>query len=199
MLPSTALELWDYRRRVADLYHEVRSAGPGEETWLAWRTARDALFRSHPQSALEAEARTDFAGLSYFAYDPAWRFQVELVPFDVAERTAIGHSGLRNTSCVRFARAKIEFAEVTASLAFYWLEEYGGGGFVPFGDLANGSETYAGGRHLLDSAKGADLGKVTLDLNYAYHPSCVYSDRWSCPLPLAENRLPAAVRAGERI
>jgi uncharacterized protein (DUF1684 family) len=83
------------------------------------------------------------------------------------------------------------------------LEGYGGGLFVPFGDLTNGHETYGGGRYLLDSAKGADLGShgnwVVLDFNFAYRPSCVHSDRWSCPLAPVENRLPVAVRAGERL
>ncbi|MGH8946946.1 MAG: DUF1684 domain-containing protein, partial [Acidimicrobiia bacterium] len=63
--------------------------------------------------------------------------------------------------------------------------------------------TYGGGRYLLDSAKGADLGSadgsIVLDFNYAYHPSCVHSPRWSCPLSPPENRLDFAVRAGERL
>jgi uncharacterized protein (DUF1684 family) len=86
---------------------------------------------------------------------------------------------------------------------FYWLEAYGGGVLVPFCDLTKGNETYGGGRYLLDFAKGADLGsngdEVIVDFNYAYHPSCVHSDRWSCPLAPAENRLPVAVSAGERL
>jgi len=40
---------------------------------------------------------------------------------------------------------------------------------------------------------------VTIDFNYAYHPSCVYSPRWACPLAPPENRLPVPVRAGERL
>jgi uncharacterized protein (DUF1684 family) len=37
-----------------------------------------------------------------------------------------------------------------------------------------------------------------LDFNFAYNPSCAYDERWSCPLPPAENRLAFAVTAGER-
>jgi uncharacterized protein len=40
---------------------------------------------------------------------------------------------------------------------------------------------------------------VTLDFHYAYHPSCVYSPRWACPLAPPDNRLPVPVRAGERL
>ena len=58
------------------------------------------------------------------------------------------------------------------------------------------------GRYLLDTIKSADLGaapdgRTVLDFNFAYNPSCAYSDRYVCPLAPRANRLPAPVRAGE--
>ena len=74
---------------------------------------------------------------------------------------------------------------------------------VPFGDSSSVTSTYGGGRYLYDTIKGADLGASTtefvLDFNFAYNPSCTYDDRWSCPLPPAENRLQVEVAAGERV
>ena len=88
-------------------------------------------------------------------------------------------------------------------LAVYWLDEYAGGIFIPFRDATSGHQSYGGGRYLWDSAKGADLGsegdQLVVDFNYAYHPSCVYDERWSCPLSPDENRLPVAISAGERL
>ena len=88
-------------------------------------------------------------------------------------------------------------------LAVYWLNEYSGGIFIPFRDGTSGAETYGGGRYLWDSAKGADLGssgdELVLDFNYAYHPSCVYDPRWSCPLAPQENWLSVPIPAGERL
>jgi hypothetical protein len=89
-------------------------------------------------------------------------------------------------------------------LTLYWLQAYGGGVFLPFRDATAGTETYAGGRYLLDTIKGADLGRAPdgraiVDFNFAYNPSCSYSDRWVCPLSPAENNLPEAVRGGERV
>ncbi len=203
MPSSLHLDLWDYRRRVSDHYGAVRGRGVGEPAWTAWRQARDELFRDHPQSPLDDETRASFGGLHYFAYDPTLRFEVIVLPFSEQDRTLIGHSGSGESAFRRFGHAEIEVGGAVGSLVFYWLEGYGGGVFVPFGDLTNGNETYGGGRYLLDSAKGADLGsngdEVIVDFNYAYHPSCVHSDRWSCPLAPAENRLPVAVRAGERL
>ena len=78
-----------------------------------------------------------------------------------------------------------------------------GGLFLPFADATNGRDTYGGGRYLLDTVKGADLGGTTttlvLDFNFAYHPSCAYDPRWSCPLAPPGNRLPGPVEAGERL
>ena len=68
---------------------------------------------------------------------------------------------------------------------------------------SSGTTTYGGGRYLLDTAKGADLGSIgdrlVLDFNFSYHPSCVYDPRWSCPLAPPENRLTVPIRAGERL
>jgi uncharacterized protein (DUF1684 family) len=86
-------------------------------------------------------------------------------------------------------------------LGAYWLDGYAGGLFVPFADSTSGSETYGGGRYAIDTAKGADLGtdagRVVVDFNFAYAPSCAHDPRWRCPLALPANRLRTPVRAGE--
>ena len=58
-------------------------------------------------------------------------------------------------------------------------------------------------RYLLDTVKGADLGTVdgrlVLDFNFAYNPSCAYNPKWVCPLSPPANNLSVAIRAGERL
>ena len=48
--------------------------------------------------------------------------------------------------------------------------------------------------------KGSDLGerngKLVLDFNFAYNPSCSYDARWVCPLAPPGNRLSDPIRAG---
>jgi uncharacterized protein (DUF1684 family) len=70
--------------------------------------------------------------------------------------------------------------------------------FVPFLDLTSGTETYGAGRYL-DLDPDPEDGTYVLDFNLAYHPSCVYDPRFSCPITPAENRLPLRVEAGERL
>jgi uncharacterized protein (DUF1684 family) len=98
----------------------------------------------------------------------------------------------------RFAQARAD----GVVLDLYWLEGYGGGLFVPFADATSGDETFGAGRYLLDTVKGADLGtehgRLVLDFNFSYQPSCAYDSRWACPLAPPANRLDMRVEAGER-
>lgn len=199
--PQDTLELWDYRRQVAELYSAVRSSGPDQATWQRWQAGRDLLFHRHPKSSLDAAQRADFKGLEYFPYDPAWRFEaaVEAV---AADATELGHSAAGSTPSTLFGVARFPIGDRVVRLPLYWLSGYSGGVFLPFTDATNNTATYGGGRYLLDTAKGADLGhvgtKVVLDFNYAYHPSCVHNPMWSCPLAPPASHLDLPVRAGER-
>jgi uncharacterized protein (DUF1684 family) len=196
--------LWDWRRRIAELYAEIRAFDDPEFAWRLWRDTRDELFRSHPQSPLEAHRRRDFAGLALFDYDPAFRYVVQLAPTSEIETHDL--SGGRD-GCVQlipFARTAGLRGRLGGELTLYWLGGYGGGVFLPFRDATTGGATFGGGRYLLDGIKGADLGldargRAILDFNFAYNPSCAYSARWICPLAPPENALPVAVRAGERL
>lgn len=193
------LALLDYRRRVFALYAEVRELAARDPAagHARWRAARDDLFRSHPASALEDPDRPGFAGLRYFAYDPGYRFTAAVRPLP-PERFEVATSDGAEMAMLRFGAVDLP----VGSLEVYWIDVYGGGVFIPLRDGTSGNETYGGGRYLLDTVKGADLGstasgELVLDLNFAYHPSCHYSPRWSCPLAPPANGLAARIEAGE--
>lgn len=201
--PEASLALADYRNQVWQSYATVRRSPPGAQTWTRWRSERDRLFATHPQSAIDEAARPGFTALAYFDYDPLWRLTARVDPA-LATGLEIDHSGAGATPFRRFGQVTLEIATTSVTLEMYWLDTYGGGIFLPFRDTTAGRETYGGGRYLFDTAKGADLGlnnrgELVLDFNYAYHPSCVYSNRWSCPLAPPANQLPVAVTAGERL
>lgn len=194
--------LHDWRREVADLYAAVRVMPP-REGWAHWRGVRDRLFRDHQQSPLSASRRAQFPGIDCFAYDPALRFLVDLGPASTREPLELEAGKDGSVRLMPFALTIGLEAALGKELTLFWIEGYGGGVFLPFGDNTNGRESFAGGRYLLDTIKSADLGRDTdgrliLDFNFAYYPSCAYSEAWVCPLSPFENRLPAAVRGGER-
>lgn len=197
---SESMELLDYRRKVAEMYRSVRVAGPSETAWLDWRAARDELFASHPQTPIEEPS--DFSALPYFPFDPAWRVLGHFTPGDESD-VDVAHSADGATRFQKVGEVSFELVGRPLTLEVLWLTAYGGGIFIPFRDLTNGNSTYGGGRYLIDSVKGADLGQtdsgLILDFNYAYHPSCVHSYRWSCPLAPAANHLDVEVAAGEML
>jgi uncharacterized protein (DUF1684 family) len=195
------LELLDWKRRVFALYAAARTSSDAEAAWAAWRGGRDTLFRSHPQSPVPSGQRERLAALPFFEYDPAYRVLGETVRGDGAVRD-VAASGGETVRFRRFGTVRFGLEGAERELSLYWLEGYGGGVFLPFTDATSGKETYGGGRYLLDTVKGADLGeadgRLVLDFNFAYNPSCSYDPRWVCPLSPPENRLEVAVRAGER-
>lgn len=191
------LDLLDWRRRVFALYAEVRARAP-REAHERWREVRDDLFGSHPQSPFDPPERAAFAGLRYFDYDPRFRVTAPVLPRP-ADRFEIQTSTGDQLAMRRFGAVELEWG----TLDVFWIDVYGGGVFVPLLDATSGRSTYGGGRYLLDTVKGADLGsaergELVLDLNFAYNPSCHYSPRWSCPLASRDSRLPVAIEAGER-
>lgn len=212
------LALADWRRRVAQIYAEWRlaSAIDPQGAWLRWREARDELFRDHPQSVLKPETRARFGGLSYFGYDPAFRF---IASFEPESGTDDPHttdspaggllqlpsSGPEPFSFTRIGQVRLSGPLAGATLPVFWMSGYAGGIFLPFRDATSGNATYGAGRYLLDTVKGADQGadwqrgEMTLDFNLAYHPSCTYDPKWNCPLAPPQSRLTVPVNAGERL
>jgi uncharacterized protein len=219
------LTLLGWRRRVFELYADVRAERDPEKGWLRWRAARDELFRCHPQSPLPVERRASFTGVPYFPYDPELRVLGTVEPAERVRReiatSGVGltppresegagsagagaeYSGEGPYAFTRFGRAAFGLAGAPQTLDLYWLEGYGGGVFLSFADGTSGRETYGACRYLLDTVKGADLGerdgRLVLDFNFAYNPSCAYDPRWVCPLAPPGNRLAVPVRAGERV
>jgi uncharacterized protein len=195
------LDLLDWKRRTFSLYAAARASPDAARATAAWRAGRDALFARHPQSPLPPDRREVFAGLAYFPFDPAARVTAEVVPAE-PRRHALDASAGEPMAFVRFGLARFELEGAACELELYWLDAYGGGLFVPFADATSGAETYGAGRYLLDTIKGADLGtedgRLVLDFNLAYNPSCSYDARWACPLSPPGNRLEIPVRAGER-
>lgn len=200
MTAADTLALLDWKRRVFGLYAAVRELPP-EAGWELWRQTRDELFRSHPQSPLPPDRRASFAGLAYWPYDPEARVLAELEDLDSPPQP-IESSGTEPILFRPFARAKFELRGEPLTLEVAWLAAYGGGAFLSFRDATSGRESYGGGRYALDTVKGADLGeaggKLVLDFNFAYNPSCSYDPGWVCPLAPPANRLAVAVEAGEK-
>jgi uncharacterized protein (DUF1684 family) len=193
-----AISLLDWRRRVAAIYAAIRSDPDPEAAHYAWQQARNELLGSHPQSPIPPAERAGFEGVPVAPYDPRLRFtaRVDTAVEPVRIEMSTGTDGI-----VRFERAGTVRLPGVGALDVWWLTGYGGGVFVPIRDTRTDGATYPGGRYVLDTAKGADLGGdgsyLVIDLNFAYNPSCAYDPAWACPLPPPGNVVAGPVSAGE--
>jgi uncharacterized protein len=185
----------------------------------SFRRDKDHYFRHGEGSPLPPAERETFGGLPYFPVDEGLRYDgLELASYAGTEpqRFQIPTSDGRLRPAHRAGSFRFELGGEPRSLAAYVLddphaehladaaeadadEEDGElpSVFVPFLDATSGHETYGAGRYL--DIEPEEDGTYSLDFNLAYHPSCVYDIRFSCPLTPAENRLPVRVEAGERL
>ena len=195
-----SLTLLAWRRAVHALYAEVRATADPAAAHRTWQAGRDELLLHHPDSPIMAADRPAFTGARVAPYDPAYRFEAELDPDVEPHRLEVPTA---TDGVVPFERIGVLHLPDVGDLDVWWLDSYGGGVFLPVRDALAGTETYGGGRYLLDTVKGADLGgdarggELVVDLNFAYNPSCAYDPAWVCPLAPAGNRLAVPVRAGE--
>ena len=162
-----------------------------------WRAEKDRFMRSSESPVPEAQ-RANFAPLPYYAIDDSYRVPASLsvapgedileLPTSTGQRRRMRKIGTLHFTLKERQLSLSAFVDASTNDVRRL--------FVPFGDLTNGNETYAGGRYL-DLERTA-TGIYDLDFNRAYHPFCVFNASYECPYPPRENRLKVAIRAGER-
>ena len=168
----------------------------------AFRADKDAFFGSNPHSPIPAAEREAFTGLPYYPVNEDLYFEdLQLQPYQGDEPSSfeIPTSDGKLRPAKRAGVLRFDLDGATRQLTGYTFETGGDEGelFVPFLDATSGTETYGAGRYL--DLEPEDDGTYILDFNLAYHPSCVYDPKFSCPLTPAENRLPVRIEAGERL
>lgn len=180
--------------------------GPYDAQIQKDRADKDAFFRTD-DGPLLPENRASFKGLAYFPVDSSYRIPARLVIDDVDRDTILQLDQKATTKKRRVRRiGKLHFTlalrdtppasfELTA---FVEVESPDVNRlFVPFTDATSNTETYGGGRYL--ELNKTATGLYDLDFNRAYHPFCVFNPGFECPVPPRENRLMAAIRAGEKL
>jgi uncharacterized protein (DUF1684 family) len=161
---------------------------------LAKRGGAYIVRPRHPGNPLLAGYR----GTPAYAPDPSFAVEGTFVSFETPRSTTVG-AAVEGIQHVYEAPGELRFRLAGQDLVLTAFNGHVSGTLsVLFTDATSGKTTYAANRSLAVAAPGPD-GRVTLDFNRAMNLPCAYTDLVTCPLPPAENRLPVAVEAGEKI
>jgi uncharacterized protein len=161
------------------------------------RRMKDEFMARHPESPF-VSGRVPFHPLQYFPADPKFRVRATLrrrpEPEEAYLRTnRDGQAVMRHLGDLSFRIGGREL-----SLAVYHAGEgVGTSVFVPFRDTTSGRDSYGPGRYVTLELSEDDT--YDLDFNRAFNPYCAYTDDFECGFPPAQNDLPVAIRAGEKV
>lgn len=161
---------------------------------VAKRGGNDIVRPRHPGNPL----RTAFRGTPAYPPQPRWAVAGRYVPFAEARPTTVG-SVIDGLEHVYAAPGQVTFTLERRDLSLTAFPGHEPGSLlILFTDATSGVTTYAANRSLHLPPPASD-GSGVLDFNRAANLPCAYTDLATCPLPPAENRLPVAVEAGEKI
>ena len=201
-MSNAQLAMVDWRRRTSQLYARVRAEADPAAGHAIWRAERDQMFRTHSQSPLPPDDEIRTTGITYWPYDRRMRFELPLAPVQHEQLLEMPISSKQAVTLRLLGHVPLP-APLAFDLPVWRLQQYGGGLFVPLRDGTAGTSTYSGGRYLLDTVKGADLGgsdvAIIIDLNFLYHPSSLYNPSWVSPLAPPSNTTAVRVHAGEML
>ncbi|MEQ8325471.1 MAG: DUF1684 domain-containing protein [Vicingaceae bacterium] len=165
-----------------------------------FRAEQDLEFKNEETSPLLQDSIPNFLGLDYFDWNAEF---IRPAKFQVIENGKVFEMPTtteRLPLYIDYAILTFMYRDSTYSIHAYQnvahsqKANYDSSLFVPFNDYTNGIETYGGGRYMdISIPRGK---KVIVDFNRAYNPYCSYNDKYSCPIPPDENKLPFRVEAG---
>lgn len=140
--------------------------------------------------------RLNFKGTEFYSADLKWRIDAQFEPYNPPKPMPITNvlgmeSAESSPGAVKF---EIDGREYRLDAV---TEKNEPRLFMIFADKTSGKDTYPAGRYLYVDPPDAS-GHLIIDFNKAYSPPCAFTKFATCPLPPRQNRLPAAIEAGER-
>jgi uncharacterized protein (DUF1684 family) len=141
-----------------------------------------------------AWARSAFAGIDTFPYEPDWVVPARFVPFPADRTVTVPHSdGLRRPVVLA---GTLTFWRGSAAYRLDVQRVAEGGLAVSVADRTREAEPC--GFRVVDIPTPDGLGGTVLDFNRAQLPPSAFAEHYLCPLPTDTNTLPFPIPAGER-
>lgn len=160
---------------------------------------QNAFFQDASKSPLTKKQLKSFEALPFFKLDSSFMVKAYLEKQKDENFEDIPTSTDRIVKQRIYGFAKIKIKGETITLNIYqtesaYLNKLDNTLFLPFLDLTNGENTYAGGRYL--DLIIPDNDSLIIDFNKAYNPYCAYNPKYSCPIVPRTNFITIKVEAG---
>lgn len=181
----------------------ILSAQDFEEEVAIFQMELNLEYSDAKKSPLLPKDRVDFKGHPFFAPDKTYRITAKFEKNPNPQPFTMKTTTDRLPIYVAYGWATFTLHGKEYTLTIYQnqglkeMAQYADYLFLPFNDITNGKESYAGGRYMdLRLPKG---NTIVLDFNKTYHPLCAYNPKYSCPIPPQENNLPIRIEAGVQL
>lgn len=173
---------------------------------LAYRRMAEEYFRRDPSSPFNTSPPIPYEGLRWYPPDPGMYFLARLERYDRPETVVVYGTKNEPRKQVRYGYFAVEIGGREHRLNVYKFPpeitnqhpDLQGVLSVWFTDSTTGIETYPVGRYLEIERESDDPEHLyVVNLNNAHNPYCAYNPAYSCAIPTKEDRIQAAIRAGE--
>lgn len=179
---------------------------------LAHRRTVDDFFRNSPNSPFARDSTIHYTGIQWYPVNPYFRGRSVLHRYEKPETvTVLGTKGEARRN-LRYGYFAFDVPDENGAFTPIRINVYK---FTPydkeryelyknhlslwFTDKTTGKETYEVGRYLELGEEDPDPDHIyMIDFNKAFNPYCAYSDLYTCAIPLKEDHINVAIRAGEK-
>jgi uncharacterized protein (DUF1684 family) len=169
------------------------------EAWpLQWLVIRRGERLAVRLKDAESMVRTEFDGIQYFPVLADWKLPAQFEAHEPPDTLLVPDILGSVNRTPSPGRVTFEIEGETHTLDLWRDSEDPDNFFTAFGDETNGTSSYEGGRFLWVDAPDDD-GRTWVDFNKSYNPPCVFTEFATCSLPPHQNRIPAAITAGELV
>ena len=181
-----------------------RNYTPEQKVYIAGiekeRKAKDISFRNDIDSPFNHKSKIHFEPLKYYDVDPSFVFQSKLYQFPVKDTIKVFGTKGEERKAVRFGYVTFNYDKKDYKINVYKGSTKTGQEYfsIWFTDKTTGDETYGVGRYLDFEYNPNPDFIYTIDFNLAYNPYCSYSPEYSCAIPLKEDHIDVAIKAGEK-
>jgi uncharacterized protein (DUF1684 family) len=164
------------------------------------RKAKDISFRSDEDSPFNHKSKVHFEPLKYYDVDPSFVFQSKLYQYPIKDTIKVFGTKGEERKAIRFGYVAFTYDKNNYRINVYKGSTKTGQEYysIWFTDKTTGDETYGVGRYLDFEYNPNPDFIYAIDFNLAYNPYCSYSKEYSCAVPLKEDHIDLAIKAGEK-